>query len=216
MYIYVKNGLVCEEIREMIISKKDIEMHLMKYTLPYTRPIFLFNVYRPPSGDIDIFINSLKQTLEIYRNQRCDIFIGGDLNIYMKHINSQDSEKLNTFRKLSQLKQKIDKVTRPDSNAMLDLIITNCDIVKECSTLDINISDHLPVYLIRKKVKVPNEKIDFKGRSYKNLNRDIVENMLRNVDWTIYLNSDVDSCWNYLLGKIMDILEHVCPEKKHC
>ena len=48
--------------------------------------------------------------------------------------------------------------TRPDSNSMLDLIITNCDIVKECSTLDITVSDHLPVYLIRKKVKAPNEK----------------------------------------------------------
>ena len=80
-------------------------------------------------------------------------------------------------------------MTKPDSNAMLDLIITNCDIVKECSTLDISISDHLPVYLITKKVKVSNEKIDFKGRSYKNLNKDVVENMLNNVDWTTYPKS---------------------------
>ena len=138
----------------------------------------------------------------MYRNQKCDIFIGGDLNVDMKHMNSQDSKKLNNFLKLSQLKQKIDKVTRPDSNAMLDLIITNCDIVKECSTLDINVSDHLPIYLIRKKVKSPNEKIDFKGRSYKNLNKDTVENMLRNVDWTTFANSDVDSCWNYLLENV--------------
>ena len=97
---------------------------------------------------------------------------------------------------------------------MLDLIITNCDIVKECSTLDINVSDHLPVYLIRKKVKSPNEKIDFKGRSYKNLNKDVVENMLRNVDWATFANFDIDSCWNYLLENIMDILDNVCPEKK--
>ena len=103
---YVKNGLVCEDIRDRIISNKDIEMHLMKYTLPYTRPIYIFNVYRPPTGDIDIFINSLKQILEEYRNQRCDIFIGGDLNIDMKHINSHDTKKLSKFLKLSQLKQK--------------------------------------------------------------------------------------------------------------
>ena len=178
-------------MRDMIISNKDIELHLVKYALPYTRPIFIFNIYRPPSGDIDIFINSLKQILEVYRNQKCDIFIGGDLNDDMKHMNSQDSKKLNTFLKLSQLKQKIDKVTRPDSNAMLDLIITNCDIVKECSTLDINVSDHLPVYLIRKKVKLPNEKVYFKGRSYKNLNKDIVENMLR----ILMLTRVGTTCW---------------------
>ena len=27
-------------------------------------------------------------------------------------------------------------------------------------------------------------KIDFKGRSYKNLNKDVIENMLSNDDWT--------------------------------
>ena len=210
---YVKNGLVCEDIRDRIISNKDIERHLMKYTLPYTRPIYVLNVYRPPTGDIDTFINSLKQILEEYRNQRCDIFIGGDLNIDMKHINSHDTKKLGKFLKLNQLKQKIDKVTRPDSNAILDLIITNCDIVKECNTLDINVSDHLPVYLIRKKKKSPNEKIDFKGRSYKNLNKDVVENMLRNVVWATYANLDIDSCWNFLLENIMEILDNICPEK---
>ena len=210
---YVKDGLVCKDMRNMIISNKDIELHLVKYALPYTRPIFIFNIYRPLSGDFDIFINSLKQVLEVYRNLKCDIFIGGDLNVDMKHINSQDSKKLNKFFKLSQLKQKIDKITRPDSNAIFDLILTNCHIVKECGVLDVNISDHLPIYLIRKKVKSPNEKIDFKGRSYKNINKDTMENMLRNVDWITFANLDVDSCWNYLLENIMDILENLCPEK---
>ena len=96
---------------------------------------------------------------------------------------------------------------------MLDLIITNCDIVKECSTLDISISDHLPVYLIWKKVKVPSGIIDFKGRSYKNLNKDVVENMLNNIDWTTYPNLDVDSCWDFMMSKILHILDAVCPEK---
>ena len=85
--------------------------------------------------------------------------------------------------------------------------------MKECGVLDVNISDHLPIYLIRKKVKSPNEKIDFKGRSYKNINKDTMENMLRNVDWITFANLDVDSCWNYLLENIMDILENLCPEK---
>ena len=89
----------------MIISNKDIELHLVKYNLPFTRPIFIFNAYRPPSGDI--FISTLKQSLEVYRNLKCDIFISGDLNVDMKHVNSCDSKKLNKFLKLNQLKQKI-------------------------------------------------------------------------------------------------------------
>ena len=62
---YVKNGIVCEELTDMIISNKDIELHLVKYNLPFTRPIFIFNAYRPPSGDLDIFISTLKQSLEV-------------------------------------------------------------------------------------------------------------------------------------------------------
>ena len=37
--------------------------------------------------------------------------------------------------------------------------------------------------------------------------------MLGNVDWTTYPNNDVDSCLDYLLDNIMNILEDVCPEK---
>ena len=37
-----------------------------------------------------MFYYKLKQILEVYRNQKCDIFIGGDLNVDMKYVNSQD------------------------------------------------------------------------------------------------------------------------------
>ena len=81
----------------MTISNKDIEIHLVKCNLPFTRPIYIFNVYRPPSGDFDIFTNTLNQSLEMYRNQQCDIFIGGDLDVDMKHVNSLDSKKMTKF-----------------------------------------------------------------------------------------------------------------------
>ena len=37
--------------------------------------------------------------------------------------------------------------------------------------------------------------------------------MLNNIDWTTYPNLDVDSCWDFLLDKILNILDTVCPEK---
>ena len=111
------------------------------------------------------------------------------------------------------LKQKISNITRPDSNAILDLIITNCEILKECDTLDISISDHLPVYFIRKKVKETNIKIDFKGRSYKNLSKETVEEMFSTIDWTSFAQNDVDTCWDFIFDNILVILDKLCPEK---
>ena len=36
--------------------------------------------------------------------------------------------------------------------------------------------------------------------------------MLNNVDWTTYPNLDVDSCWDFLMSKILHILDTVCPD----
>ena len=145
---YVRKSLICEDLIEHTISNINIELHVVKYCLPYTRPIYIFNVYRPPAGDVDEFISALNNSIGIYRNHKCDIFVGGDFNIDIQRTNSIDTKKLVKFFKLIQLKQEICTVTRPDSNAILDLIATNCDIIKESGTLDINISDHLPIFII--------------------------------------------------------------------
>ena len=95
------------------------------------------------------FIEALNQCEGQFRNHKCDIFIGGDFNVDLQRTNAGDTKKLNKLLKLNQLHQKINELTRPDSNAILDLIITNCEIVKECGVLNINVSDHLPTYFFR-------------------------------------------------------------------
>ena len=58
-------------------------------------------------------------------------------------------EKLSKYCKTNQFKQLINTITRPDSNTCIDLILTNSEIVKESGTLDINISDDLPIFLLQ-------------------------------------------------------------------
>ena len=210
---YVRKNIVCSDIVDMSISNRNIELSVVKYDMQFTRPIYIFNIYRPPLGDIDAFISDLSQSVGHFRNIKCDIFIGGDFNIDIVHSNSQQVKKLNKFLKLNQLSQLVNSVTRPDSNAILDLILTNCEIIKECAVLDINISDHLPIYVIRKKTKIVNEKIEFKGRSYKHLDKDTIGNRLDEIDWTTFPQLDVDTCWDYMFDNIMRILNELCPEK---
>ena len=51
-------------------------------------------------------------------------------------------------------------------------------------TLDLNVSDHLPIYIIRKKIKVKPITLEFIGRTYKNYNREILGTRLNLVDWS--------------------------------
>ena len=210
---YVRDDITCEEQTDFTMSNGHIELHVIKYNLPYTRDIYIVNVYRPPSGDIDTFITNLSSCIENVLSQRCDVFIGGDFNIDLRRPNSNLSKKLNKFLKLNQLKQLVNEITRPDSKALLDLIITNCDIVSGCGTLDINISDHLPIFIIRKRIKVNRTKISFTGRTYKKLTQENVQILLDRYNWTNFANNDIDTCWNIMFAIFSEILDELCPIK---
>ena len=70
---YVRKSLICEEVIDHTLLNSKIELHVMKYKLPYTRPIYIFNV------DVDEFITALNNGIGTYRNHKCDIFVGGDI-----------------------------------------------------------------------------------------------------------------------------------------
>ena len=212
---YIKNGLICNNLPDFDIIDKNIELSTIKYHLPHTRDIYVLNVYRPPNGDIDVFIECLQNCVSELRDIRsCDIFIGGDMNVDILKSNSPYSKKIAKFVKLNQFKQIINTTTRPDSNTCLDLIITNCEIVLESGTLNISISDHLPVYLIRKKGKFHKLKVNFTGRSYKNIEYQQISDMLNNHDWDDFALNDIDMCWELMHSKIMAVTDTLCPLKE--
>ena len=211
---YVKQGIIFEEKDTLLNSNVNIEMSVTRIKIPFTRDIYLLNVYRPPNGDVDIFISTLQNTiLYIRRNKTNEMYIGGDMNIDMLRPNTINARKLTKFAKLNQFKQLINSITRPDSNACLDLIFTDSDIIKEQGNYSINVSDHLPIFCIRKKCKLHKIKTDFSGRSYKNLDVDQLTNMLNGFDWTGFPNMDIDGGWNVMFDRIKDTINVLCPTK---
>ena len=66
----------------------NIEISAIKYKLPFTHDIYVFNVYRLPNGDVDIFVKYLQSCVSLVRsNKECDIFIRGDFNINVTNPN---------------------------------------------------------------------------------------------------------------------------------
>ena len=92
-----------------------------------------------------------------------DIFIGRDFNVDIKRQNTPHYTKLSRFLKINQLKQYIKQITRPEPDTIIDLLISISEVIIESGVIDVNISDHLPIFFIRKKIKVKYEKVAFTG-----------------------------------------------------
>ena len=95
--------------------------------------VFL-NVYRPPNGNKETFVDTLTQFLDTTRNQK--IVIGGDFNLNMLASNNW----INAICNLYQLTPKIREVTRIVSGTCIDNFLSNVD--GEFNVSEISIADH--------------------------------------------------------------------------
>ena len=211
---YIKQGINFDVKSEYALCTDNIELSVVLYNLPCTRKIYVLNVYKPPMGDLDIFFELLQNCVNIVRNtNKVDIFIGGDFNIDVKNHSTPEFSRISRFLKINQLKQYIKQITRPDSNSTIDLLLSNCDIIKESGTIDINISDHIPIYFIRKKSKITKENVTFTGRSYRRMDKDTLSDRLSSFEWHNFANNDIDTCWNIMSERMNCVVNELCPIK---
>ena len=125
-----------------------------------------------------------------------DIFLQGDFNIdYLDRL-SENTKRLKSTLKKYGLSQKL----------MLALDSLKTKTVKNC--------DHKLIAFTKKKIKIKTEKIPFKGRSYVNYDKDLILQRLSDYDWDEIneLDNPTDM-WNYLIQKIKEILNEMCPLK---
>ena len=140
-----------------------------------------------------------------------EIIIGGDFNINFISNNSHTSDlkKLLAKNKLHQIVSEPTLIAQNDS--LLDLIITDSDCIKYHGVLDINISDHLSVFMLRKKDKIKYSKCEFSGRTYRNYNKDILSGKLNQYSWDELDN--INHGWSTIINRITEILDEFCPIK---
>ena len=98
---------------------------------------------------------------------------------------------------------------------MLDLILTNLKYIKEAATIPLKISDHLPVYIVRKKMKEFHPKVKFEGKSYSRFDDDEFTQNLLNLEWNfVYQPLPLSDIWDKFYQEIETLLETTCPLKK--
>ena len=77
------------------------------------------------------------------------------------------------------------------------------------------ISDHLPVYCVKKKSRKKHDYVYRSVRDLSNYNADVFSRLIRNLDWEAFYELNwVDEMWRFLYDKMYEILGIMCPLKR--
>lgn len=215
IYLNQKIKVNAQIYENLHISNQNIEIAVLQIQQPCTKPIILVSVYRPPQGNQQEFLQSIRDKIQEIGSNK-NIIILGDLNIDYRQISTKSVRDLRMLAREFNLNQHIEKPTRVTTTTatQIDYIFSNLDEVAHSGVIDIMLSDHYSTYIVIKKNKVRHEKVTFTCRQLKNLDVEELASRINDVDWDGYYNmDDVDDCWSFIYKNLLDILDDLCPEK---
>ena len=217
--IYVKNkwSMYSDIYNKGTVITKDLETVCITVKKQNNRHMTVLCMYRPPKGSIDQLIEFLREFMSDPSILNTEIWILGDFNINFLIRNNPDVMKINKFLKENNLKQLIHEATRLTNRggSCIDWIISSSDYVNNSGIVNDLISDHFPVYAIRKKEREYSPKVKKRVRVYKNFDADVFGTLLTTrIDWNEYYGEeDPNLLWDTVYSCMIGILEVMCPYK---
>ena len=195
------------------LSSPDIKVQVIEIVSNIT----FINIYRPPNGSVQNMTDCLSNIIsQIPKLDRKDIVLIGDFDIDIK-ANYAVSRKLNRFSELNNLVQKIDTPTivTPTSSSTIYLIFCNMTHVSTFAVLNLFLSDHQPIYLVKKmNTKLGSgSKIKFTGKTYRHYTPEAMQTM---VDATldrnrVLMSNDPTVCWRELYQSLSETANKLIP-----
>ena len=213
---YIKDEFASESeaLPDISTSCLDIEAQWTILHRTHCKDVVICNVYRPPGGKLDKAVKYLNECLSCFDLSKVDIFILGDMNVDYKKKTSPIFKNLKFFVQSNGLTQVISNTTRNTNkgSSLLDVIITNSKYVSSSGTLNHFFSDRQPIFLVKKKKRDKRPHTEFRGRSYKNYDREAFKASLLGMDWReLYNLTDPELVWECILGRFAPLLDKMCP-----
>ena len=127
LFINSKLNSCGDALARMNICSKNLESQWVIIKQPHCKQIVIGNIYRPPQGNIDSFIEILEENVGNIDLTKVELFLTGDFNIDWSEKDNPNFFKLLELTKSLGLRQLIRDVTRPtlNTNSCIDLILTN-------------------------------------------------------------------------------------------
>lgn len=152
--IYYRSDYTCKQLMESCISDPDLEACAAMFTKQDHNTIVILNLYRPPSGNLARALTHISAFLSdlVCIHRRAELFVVGDSNVDLLS-NSKDSIDLLEVCNQAGLTNLINKPTRFGlfSATSIDICWSNSNFISSAGTIEYNVSDHLPVFCVKKK-----------------------------------------------------------------
>ena len=151
--IYIRDGIQYRAGSQF--GSESMEFCSVEILRPKAKKIVVWSIYRPPSGNIDKFIDEMNGSLENI-SDRDEVLLLGDFNISWNSKSNLDKSvkrKLVNLANAYGLEQIVDQPTRvtESSSSLIDLIFTNTiHHIKDHGVVDLSSSDHSMVYCVVK------------------------------------------------------------------
>ena len=216
--IYVKDKYTIDHLAELSEVTSEYEILCIKVKFTNIKPCNIMGVYRPPKGKQMNLIEKLSDILDTLDLIRTELFILGDFNIdyssrpLLRNLNIRNFE---TKYNISQIIKTVTRTTELTAT-ILDWIYVSSKYISTSGTLNHNLSDHFPVFIVRKKERNKCIKKEVEGRSYLRYNTERFQALLTEQDWETFdmNNDDPELLWDIFVKNISDVLDQMCPIKK--
>ena len=175
-------------------------------------------MYRAPAGSIKNFMMELKNALEIMSVKKgmYEHIVMGDFNIDMGHkekLHIKGLRDLFTDYGTRHLETNPTRIT-VRSRSTLDLIFSDMEHIMDHGVMNVDISDHLPVYVVKKKECTIKKKEMVRCRPMWNYDIEIMDRLIRSSGrWHDFWKCDVtvDDLWEIMYNTFLDALNFLCP-----
>ena len=222
LIIYVKKELAqyTSIIEEASSITPEIEQLWIRIEKPNTKVKIIANIYRPPSANLKTVLESLSVSAKVaHNNYKNEIVILGDFNVNYNLRHTTAFKQLKAFEQDFNLTQLIQRSTRNNniSSTCIDLIFTNMEHIISSGVLAIMISDHLPIFLIKKKQKQQTTTDNIKCRSYATYEKQKYQEQIKEhrkwVDFWNVNKENPEKMWDVMEEIILDKVNEHCPYK---
>lgn len=215
--LYINNKYTYSIVDNATYCTPDLEVLSINVRIPNCRSVTVITSYRPPSGNATIAVSLIRELLNQVTcpEKRQDILLMGDLNIDML-VNCNNRRQLLDACDEFGLCSHIDLPTRTTlhGSSFLDVIITLMTHIHQTGVISSSISDHYPVFLVKKKEKIIRLRTSFQGRSYRDLDPELFCNTIKFYNWgRFYATENIDEAWSELYNVILQTANDLCPIK---
>ena len=207
-----------KQVDNLSFSNDSLECLFVEITHGCNR-ILIGSIYRPPSGDVTRYFESLENLMSsiVHRNYR-SIIISGDFNLDL--LNSDNDNNCSNFSNIMFCNSFIPIITRPtrvteNSFSLIDNIFINNPSDIHSGIIPLDLSDHYLIFLNCSNFFLTDSRSQTYSIKYRILNEENVNNLFNSVlstDFSAVLDTiDVDLGINLLEDMLMNLYNVDCP-----